>query len=128
MLSSTTNHNNQSLIGHTDLQRPESRAGFSDQSSGLFGLRKYRLTGLFLLVSTMIFASVALAINITTTQSEEEQIVLSTTAASIKDAKVVARIVTDLLDSSAILDSDQIAESASSLNLVDFLKIGRAHV
>ena len=124
MLTSTTNQNNQSLIGHTETQRPRSGGAFYGQSSGLLGLRKYRLTGLFLLVSTMIFASVALAINITTTQSEEEQIVLSTTAASIKDAKVVARIVTDLLDSSAVgsnLDSAQIMESASSLNLVDFL-------
>ena len=89
MLTSTADHNNQSLIGQTDLQRPRSDAEFYNDASGLFGLRKYRLTGLFLLVSTMIFASVALAINITTAQSEEEQIVLSTTAASIKDAKVV---------------------------------------
>lgn len=124
MLTSTADHNNQSLIGQTDLQRPRSDAEFYNDASGLFGLRKYRLTGLFLLVSTMIFASVALAINITTAQSEEEQIVLSTTAASIKDAKVVAGIVTELLESSATgsnIGSVQIAETTSSLNLAEFL-------
>jgi signal transduction histidine kinase len=124
MLISSINPLKRNHLGQAEMQ--SSRLGIVNykQPSGLLGLRKYRLTGLFLLVSTMIFASVALAINITTTHSEEEQIVSATTAESVKDAKVVAGVVTRLLDSSsgvANIESEEGVESSSPRNIVNFL-------
>jgi len=124
MLISSLNPLKRNILGQTEMQRSRFVNVNYHPPSGLFGLRKYRLTGLFLLVSAMIFASVALAINITTTHSEEAQIVSATTAESVRDAKVVAGIVTQLLDSStgsANFSSKQFAESSSSLNIADFL-------
>ena len=87
-------------------------------------MRKFRLTGLFLIVASLIFVAVAVAINFTTTRSEEKQIVSATTSESINDAKVVARIVTKLLDSTAVnskLASTKISEPISPVNIVEFL-------
>ncbi len=91
---------------------------------GMFGMRKYRLTGLFLVIASLIFIGVAIAINVTTTKSEEKQIVQATTTESIKDAKVVAGVVTDLLDAagtSTEFASSKIPGTASSINIVEFL-------
>lgn len=96
----------------------------SKQPSGRSGVRKYRLTLVFLVMSVLIFAGVALAINITTSRSEEEQIVSLTTAESVKDARRVAGIVTDLLDSSSgesVVSTARVTDPGSSADITKFL-------
>lgn len=96
----------------------------TDIPHGWFGLRKYRLTMVFLVASALIFAAVAIAINISTIAAEEEQIVSITTTESIKDAKTIAGIVTDLLDSNSddlLLTSIESPSSGSSVGISQFL-------
>lgn len=95
-----------------------------ENSYGPFGIRKYRLAMVFLIVSALIFTAVAAAINITTTASEEEQVVSITTAESIKDARTIAGIVTELLDSesgSSSMASTQVPSVVSSVDITQFL-------
>jgi signal transduction histidine kinase len=96
----------------------------SENVHGRFGFRKYRLTMVFLVVSALIFAGVAAAINITTTASEEEQVVSITTAESIKDARTIAGIVTELLESesgASPMASTQVPGAVSSVDITQFL-------
>jgi signal transduction histidine kinase len=94
------------------------------QSAGQSGVRKYHLTLVFLVVSALIFTGVAVAINITTARSEEQQIVSLTTTESVKDAKRVAGIVTELLDSSSggsVVSAAQVTDPGSSADITKFL-------
>jgi len=96
----------------------------SKSEYGRFGIRKYRLTLVFLIVSALIFTAVAFAINITTVASEEKQVVSITTAESIKDARTIAGIVAELLDSGSAagpLTSTQIPGVVSSTDITQFL-------
>lgn len=104
------------------INHEETRA--TARTAGLFGLLKFRLTGLFLVVASLIFVGVAIAINISTARSEEERIIAATAVESVRDAKVVAGIVIDSLDSadSAILPSvAPVTEELSSGVIADFL-------
>ena len=88
------------------------------------GVGRFRLTGLFLVVASLTFLGVAISINISSAKSEEERIIASTTEQSVKDAKVIAGVITGLLEgtgnSSLILPSSATGNS-SSVDIGEFL-------
>jgi hypothetical protein len=57
------------------LQMQTNRSKTAAQTAGLFGMGKFRLTGLFLLIAGLTFLGVAVAINFSTSKSEENRVV-----------------------------------------------------
>ena len=88
------------------------------------GVGRFRLTGLFLVVASLTFLGVAISISISSAKSEEERIIASTTEQSVKDAKVIAGVITGLLEgtgnSSLVLPSSATGNS-SSVDIGEFL-------
>ena len=76
------------------------RSRTAAQTAGLFGMGKFRLTGLFLLIAGLTFLGVALAINFSTSKSEENRVVEFATERAVKQAMGVAEVVSDLLKDS----------------------------
>jgi signal transduction histidine kinase len=90
----------------------------------LFGLGRFRLTGLFLVIASLTFVGVAYAINISSANSEEKRIISTTTEQSVKDAKVIAGAVAQLLEqpgSAALILPAGAAGSSSSADFGKFL-------
>lgn len=86
-------------------------------------MRKFRLTALFILISGVTFAGAAIAINVSSARSEERNIISLTTAQSVKDAKLIAGIVTQLLSDdgqNASTDADEVG--AMGLTIAEFLR------
>ena len=79
------------------------------RKSGLFGVGKFRMTGLFLVVASLTFIAVALAINYSTSQTEESQVIDAATDEAVEQALDIAEIVSNLL-----------SESSSAGNLLPF--------
>ena len=77
---------------------------------------KFKLTALFLVVAGLTFLSVAIAINFSTSKSEERRVIATTTEHSVKQAMGIAEVVSDLLKeggvSSGILSSDAVGPSS----------------
>lgn len=71
------------------------------QSAGLFGVGKFRLTGLFLVVASLTFIAVAVAINYSTSRTEEHQVIDSATDDAVEQAVEVAEVVSDLLSTNS---------------------------
>ena len=67
------------------------------QTAGLFGMGKFRLTGLFLVIAGLTFLGVAFAINLSASKSEEKRIIASTTEHSVEKAMGIAGVVSELL-------------------------------
>ncbi|MDA1279779.1 MAG: HAMP domain-containing sensor histidine kinase [Chloroflexi bacterium] len=85
------------------------------QAARLFGMGKFRLTGLFLVIAGLTFLGVAAAINFSTSRSEEKRIIASTTETAVKEAMGIAEIVSRLLrdggNSSAALTQRTLSRS-----------------
>ena len=90
----------------------------------LDGIRRFKLTALFLVISALTFAGVATAINIASEQSEETNILTMTTEQSEKDAKLIAGIVVKTLSNEQESDASPAAQetSATELSVADFLR------
>ena len=89
------------------------------------GVGKFRLTGLFLIVASLTFVGVAISINISSAKSEEKRIIASTTEQSIKDAKVVAGVITGLLEgtgNSSLVQPSSATGNSSSVDIGEFLR------
>jgi signal transduction histidine kinase len=82
------------------MQMQANRTQTAAQTAGLFGMGKFRLTGLFLIIAGLTFFGVALAINFSTSKSEEKRVVEFATERSVKQAMGVAEVVSDLLKDS----------------------------
>ena len=75
---------------------------------------KFRLTGLFLIVAGLTFSGVALAINFSTSKSEEKRVVEFATERSVKQAMGVAEVVSDLLKDSETAGLSKITGAGNS--------------
>lgn len=96
------------------------------QVAGLVGMRRFKLTALFLIISALTFAGVAAAINFSTERSEESNIISLTTEQSEKDARLIAGIVMKLLAAegqpdSASPDTADAGGAGTQLSIADFL-------
>lgn len=94
------------------MQMQATRTGSAAQAAGLFGMGKFRLTGLFLVVAGLTFLGVAIAINLSSAKSEENRIIASTTAQSVKQARAIAGVVTDLLESDEDVSRSPVSDTA----------------
>ncbi len=94
------------------------------QNAGLFGVGKFRLTGLFLVVASLTFIAVALAINYSTSRTEEKQVIDTTTDAAVEQAMEIAEVVSDLLSSASSAENLMPigGSSDSSLAIGEMLK------
>lgn len=75
---------------------------------------KFRLTGLFLIIAGLTFSGVALAINFSTSKSEEKRVVEFATERSVKQAMGVAEVVSDLLKDSETAGLSKITGAGNS--------------
>jgi signal transduction histidine kinase len=82
------------------MQLESTRTRTAAQTAGVFGMGKFRLTGLFLVIAGLTFLGVAIAINFSTSKSEETRVVVFATERSVKQAMGVAEVVSDLLQQS----------------------------
>ncbi|MBT3863320.1 MAG: HAMP domain-containing histidine kinase [Chloroflexi bacterium] len=94
------------------------------QNAGLFGVGKFRLTGLFLVVASLTFVAVAIAINYSTSRTEEKQVIDSTTDAAVEQAMEIAEVVSDLLSNASSAENLMPigSTSDSSLAIGEMLK------
>jgi signal transduction histidine kinase len=103
-----------SLYGTPIIQMQENRTRTAAQTAGLFGMGKFRLTGLFLIIAGLTFSGVALAINFSTSKSEEKRVVEFATERSVKQAMGVAEVVSDLLKDSETAGLSKITGAGNS--------------
>ncbi len=92
------------------MQQP-TRTRTAAQTAGLFGMGKFRLTGLFLVIAGLTFLGVAAAINYSTSKAEEKRVIDAATERSVHQAVGVAEIVSDLLKDGGISSSGLGSES-----------------
>ena len=110
------------------MQLEATRTRTAAQTAGLFGMGKFRLTALFLIIAGFTFLGVAVAINFSTSKSEENRVVEFATERSVKQAMGVAEVVSDLLEQSESVgisaitgagnSSERIAELLAESNIV----------
>lgn len=79
------------------MQMQATRTKTAAQTAGLFGMGKFRLTALFLVIAGLTFLGVAIAINFSTSKSEEKRVIAAATEQSVKQAMAIAEVVSDLL-------------------------------
>lgn len=79
------------------MRNSSSTIKIAPQNSRLFGLGKFRMTGLFLIVASLTFIAVAIAINYSTSRTEESQVITSTTDEAVEQAMEIAQVVSDML-------------------------------
>ena len=79
------------------MQNSATTTRIAPKKPGLFGVAKFRMTGLFLVVASLTFIAVAIAINYSTSRTEESQVIDSTTDEAVAQAMEIAEVVSDLL-------------------------------
>ncbi len=89
--------------------------------AGLFGMGKFRLTGLFLLIAGLTFLGVAVAINFSTSKSEENRVVEFATKRAVKQAMGVAEVISELLQDSESTGFSTITGAGNSSDYVSDL-------
>ena len=98
------------------MQMQVTRTKTAAQTAGLFGMGKFRLTALFLVIAGLTFLGVAIAINFSTSKSEERRVIAAATERSVEQAMGIAEVVSDLLEeggvSSNILSSRTAGQSS----------------
>lgn len=99
------------------MQMQANRTRTAAQTAGLFGMGKFRLTGLFLVIAGLTFLGVAVAINFSTSKSEEKRIIASTTEHSVKQAMGIAEVVSELLEDGAVSSSGLSASSGTQTSI-----------
>jgi signal transduction histidine kinase len=114
------------------MQLEATRTRTAAQTAGLFGMGKFRLTALFLIIAGFTFLGVAVAINFSTSKSEENRVVEFATERSVKQAMGVAEVVSDLLEQSESVGISAITgagnSSASIAKLLDESNIVRLNL
>ncbi|MCH8115676.1 MAG: HAMP domain-containing histidine kinase [Chloroflexi bacterium] len=105
------------------MQTQTVRSRTAAQTAGLFGMGKFRLTGLFLVVAGLTFLGVAIAINVSSARSEENRIIATMTEQSVRDARVIAGVVTELLgtEGNASPFPSDTADRPALVDISDFL-------
>ena len=81
-------------------------------------MRKFRLTGLFLLIAGLTFLGVAAAINFSTSKAEENRVIAIATDQSVHEAVDIAEVVSDLLRDGGV-SSDALNARAGGPSSVD---------
>ncbi|NQW21601.1 MAG: HAMP domain-containing histidine kinase [Chloroflexi bacterium] len=83
------------------MQNSSQTIKIAPKKPGFFGVGKFRLTGLFLIVASLTFIAVAITINYSTSSTEEKQVIDSESDKAVKHAMEIAETVSDLLTTSS---------------------------
>ena len=100
------------------MQMQATRTRTAAQTAGLFGMGKFRLTGLFLIIAGLTFLGVAIAINFSTSKSEENRVITATTEQSVNQAMGIAKVVSDLLEDGGV-SSNALSSKTTGKSSID---------
>ena len=100
------------------MQMQATRVRTAAQTAGLFGMGKFRLTALFLVIAGLTFLGVAIAINFSTSKSEEKRVIVAATEQSVKQAMGIAEVVSDLLDEGGV-SSNALSSKTTGQSSID---------
>jgi len=104
------------------MQMQATRTRTAAQTAGLFGMGKFRLTGLFLVIAGFTFLGVAIAINFSTSKSEEKRVIAAATEQSVQQAMGIAEVVSDLLKEGGV-SSDALSSKTTGQSSLDIGEI-----
>ena len=100
------------------MQMQATRTRTAAQTAGLFGMGKFRLTGRFLIIAGLTFLGVAIAINFSTSKSEENRVITATTEQSVNQAMGIAKVVSDLLEDGGV-SSNALSSKTTGKSSID---------
>ena len=83
---------------------------------------KFRLTALFLVIAGFTFLGVAIAINFSTSKSEEKRVIAAATEQSVQQAMGIAEVVSDLLKEGGV-SSDALSSKTTGPSAIDIGEI-----
>ena len=100
------------------MQMQVTRTRTAAQTAGLFGMGKFKLTALFLVIAGLTFLGVAISINISTLKAEEKRVIAAATEQSVRQAMGIAEVVSQLLDEGGI-SSNALSSKTAGYSSID---------
>ena len=100
------------------MQMQVTRTRTAAQTAGLFGMGKFKLTALFLVIAGLTFLGVAISINISTSKAEEKRVIAAATEQSVRQAMGIAEVVSQLLDEGGI-SSNALSSKTAGYSSID---------